>query len=112
MPHACKECGDLLGDWNVRLTGMIKATTGERYAENICKPCFNLQQKVVSQLHIKNIQHHRLAANVNAAVALPNSILTTVMRRLSSEVFFANHATMVLANLEMTNRVFNSRLII
>ena len=70
----------MLGDWNVRLTGMIKATTGERYADNRCKPCFNLHQKVVSQLH-KHIKHHRLAANVNAAVALPNFILTTVMLR-------------------------------
>ena len=54
MPHSCKECGTLLGDWNVRLTGMIKATTGERYADNRCKPCFNLHQKVVSQLHKKH----------------------------------------------------------
>ena len=51
MPYSCKECGDVLGDWNVRLTGMVKARTGERYPDNRCKPCFNLHQRVLAQLH-------------------------------------------------------------
>ena len=54
MPYSCKECGDVLGDWNIRLTGMVKARTGERYPDNRCKSCFNLQHRVLAQLHKKH----------------------------------------------------------
>ena len=62
--------------------------------------------------YISNTQHHRLVANVNAAVALPNYTLTTVMLNSMFEDSFASHAITVLANWGMPQVGCNKRLII
>ena len=51
MPLSCKDCGDPLTKANCRYTGMMKASTGEKYMDNICKPCSNRHTRVLRTLH-------------------------------------------------------------
>ena len=51
MPLSCKECGDILTEDNCRYTGMVKGSTGEKYMDNMCKPCKGKHAKVLATLH-------------------------------------------------------------